>query len=121
MNEEGILRDIQQILNEGYGEQATSALDRVVARNILNFLRATNWITHEEFAIVVEAAGGTVVIPDKVLTEDPPEVLRMWRDIDDSLVITTRITKVIPGEVVDDRPDIEHRTVESGPIKARTV
>jgi hypothetical protein len=66
----------------------------------------------------VQAVGGKIVIPDTMLVLDAPDTITYYRDpLDDSLVITTKPNTVIPGEIVDDRPKQEHRTVQSGPIK----
>ena len=122
INEQGILRGLQEVLNRGYGDQATSPLDRTVAQQILNYLREIGWTTPEEVAIIVQAVGGKIVIPDAMLLADAPDTLSYYRDpLDDSLIITTNVVKVVPGEIVDDRPKVEHRTVESGPIQVRRV
>jgi hypothetical protein len=118
MSEQGVLRGIQEILNAGYGDQATSPLDRTVAVTLFNHMRQTGWMTPVEVAIIVEAAGGSVSIPETLLAGDAPDELKSFHDEKNgTYTLSTRYNKVIPGELVDDRPEVEHRTVESGPIK----
>jgi hypothetical protein len=74
-------RLIVEAINEGYGDRSTSPLDRAVASRIIAKLRNVMWMSSEEVALIVEAAGGEVHITQKQLeaAEGMP-LLQMWRD-----------------------------------------
>lgn len=93
MDESGTLRGIQEVLNQGYGEQATSPLDRTVATEILLYMRSIGWISPKELVWVVDSAGGKVVITESQLLENDNKELVYWRNPEnDSITISVRKT-----------------------------
>jgi hypothetical protein len=113
----GTERRIVEILNRGYGDNATSALDRVIAGDILSELINVGWTSGEELAYLVEAAGGEIRIPESLLTEPSPRLLQYRSDLTNEIVFQTkdenaRLNNPSPA----DRESGESRTVHSGKI-----
>jgi len=90
IDDRGTLRGIQEVLNRGYGEQATSPLDRTVADQILQYMRSIGWISPRELSVVVDSAGGKVVITDTQLITEPKELFWIRNPENNSITISVR-------------------------------
>lgn len=58
----GTIRKIQDALGRAYGDLGTSPLDRAAAGQILQLLRGDGWMSADEVAFLVDAAGGTIQV-----------------------------------------------------------
>lgn len=78
-NDAGTIRGISLVLNEAYGDNGTSPLDRVAATKVLQYMRSMGWMSPQEIAFLVDAAGGKITISRAGL-EEKELVLRTWSD-----------------------------------------
>lgn len=65
----GTVRKIQDVLNEAYGMQGTSSLDRAAATKVLQQLRMVGWMSPDEIAFLVDAAGGRIEVTQQSAEE----------------------------------------------------
>lgn len=110
-------RIVQSIMNEGYGDQSTSPLDRVVASKIVDAFRRSGWISGQELGFVVKAAGGEIRLTEELLSGQTPAVLQYRDGLTQEVVLKSVDTQRNPSPA--EREASESRTVQSGPIKVR--
>lgn len=54
-------------IQRAYGDATRTQLDRTAAAEIVAALRNAGWASLDEVAMLIEAAGGEVVVPAKIL------------------------------------------------------
>jgi hypothetical protein len=111
----GTISDIMEILNIGYGSQTTGPLDRAVAIRIISYFEDRRWMSPEEVAYLVDAAGGEIIVTREQLEDSNP--LLTVQDNFETETITFRVrpdTSRNPKRTVN--PEAESRNVDSGPI-----
>lgn len=122
MDRYGTERRIVEILNRAYGDNATSALDRIAAGEILSELVNLGWVSSEEIAYLVDAAGGEIRIPEDLLTSPSPRLLQYRSEMTNEIVFQTKDdNERLKNPSPADREFGESRTVHSGPIKVSTI
>lgn len=75
----GIVSQLMDIIQQGYGDTTKTALDKTVATNIVNHLYNAGWVAPQELAVMVKAAGGEIVVPENLITGDTP-ILQRWHN-----------------------------------------
>lgn len=105
---EGTVRDIVDILQQGYGDNSTTPLDRAVANRIVTYLAEKGWMHPSEVAYMVKAAGGEIRVNLAVLTDDPPLLYRQ-HDFPMDQYVFRAVDKPDPSKAKVN-PDAEQRT-----------
>lgn len=119
----GTERDLMYIIAEGTGSMP-GPMERAIAAKILSYFQERGWASTEEVAYIVKAAGGKVVISEKLLRESAP-LLQWTRDpVTDDLIIRVRqeISIEDAEELIKNakvNPNAESRTVDSGPVNVK--
>lgn len=72
MSEQDAVSAVRDVIQRVYGDATQTALDHQAAREIVAALRQRGWASLSEVAMLIEAAGGSVVVPD-VLASDVRE------------------------------------------------
>lgn len=54
------------VIQHVYGDATQTVLDREAASEIISALRGAGWASLDEVAILIEAAGGEIVVPDRL-------------------------------------------------------
>lgn len=121
MDRYGTERRITEILNRAYGDNATSALDRIAAGEILSELINLGWTSNEEIAYLVDAAGGEIRITEDSLNESAPRLLQYRDHLSNTIVFQTKTDEQRKNPTPAERESSEARVVQSGPIKATTT
>ena len=65
-----------------YGDATQTALDREAARQIVAALRAAGWASLDEVARLIEAAGGSITVPDHILANDGDRIVERFDTFD---------------------------------------
>ena len=74
---------VANALQSGYGDATQTVLDQRVARKVVRALREVGWCSPDEVALIVEAAGGSVVITDDAVEHawrQPDEARELFRE-----------------------------------------
>lgn len=90
---QGTVRDIMEIIQQGYGDNTMTSLDRAVATQIFEYLKRNGWLDSEEVSYLVEAAGGEIIVYRDRLEENPPMLLVQQDDMNDVVVLRTSTPK----------------------------
>src|SRR4051812_2709632 len=70
---QAIVRDVMDLIAQGYGSTPTG-LDRAIASNVVNYFYEKGWMSAEEIAILVKAAGGEIKVTENLLTGEAPNL-----------------------------------------------
>lgn len=89
----GIATTIQRV----YGDATQTALDRKAAAEIWRYLQERGVMPLSTAAALIEAAGGEIVVPERVLIDPPDEVARSEEWADGSVRYRTR--RSAPGVI----------------------
>ena len=63
---------VVDVIQRVYGDATQTPLDRQAASEIVAALRAAGWASLDEVAMLIEAAGGEITVPGRILG-DPRE------------------------------------------------
>lgn len=85
----GAMQDIMRILQEGYGDQAMTPLDRAVANRILTYFVENGWMSPGEVGYLVDAAGGQIRVPESLVTKPPKALMRTMDELNQEFVFKT--------------------------------
>lgn len=120
----GIVREVMDIIANGYGS-VPSGMDQAIASRVVDFFYRKGWMSSEDVAWLVKAAGGEIRVKiDEVVGQSP-----LLYTYDNSMTgervfkIRERIEIIDKDELVQNakvHPDAESRTVDSGPITIKT-
>lgn len=116
----GMVRDVMAILQEGYGDNSSTPLDRVVATKVIDYFYKKGWMNAEEIAFLVESAGGEIRVTEKTLTGDAPMLYRQEDPMNGDFIFRTRSKEDLVKEAKVN-PDAEARVVDPGKIEIKLV
>lgn len=85
-DDRGTVRIIEGVLNRAYGDNSASSLDRLAATQVLQQLRSLGWLSADEVALLVDAAGGEIKVTEKAAAEKRP-LLVVFRDFENDLIV----------------------------------
>lgn len=109
-----MIQGLIRILNEAYGDNSMTPLDRVAANKIVQYFQSEGWFSPDQVALIVEAAGGSVFVSVDAI-EDSDLTLKVINDFErDGFQFNT----INPAKAKVN-PDAESRNVKSGPIKVK--
>ena len=114
----GIVRDVMDIIANGYGSIPTG-LDRAIASRVIDYFYRKGWMNSQDIAYLVKAAGGEVRVGEDILSED---ILLFWYDdpaTGERVFQSRSKTDMVNNAKVN--PDAETRVVDSGPIELNIV
>lgn len=57
---------VTEVIQRVYGDATQTVLDQKAASEILDALRSAGWASLDEIAILIEAAGGEIVVPHRL-------------------------------------------------------
>lgn len=60
---------VRNVIQRVYGDATQTVLDAQAAREIVAALREMGWASLEEVAVLIEAAGGSVTVPDSLMLD----------------------------------------------------
>jgi hypothetical protein len=109
------IRQITEIIQNGYGDNSTTPLDRAVANQIVEMLYSTGWMDIAAVGVLVESAGGEIRVSVDKLMSDPPLIYRYDSQVTGEIVFKTRSKEEAVKEAKVN-PNAERRIVDSGPI-----
>ena len=112
----GTVVDVMDIIASGYGS-SPSAIDRGIAAKVIDYFYRKGWMNGEEIALLVEAAGGEVRIPENLITGPTPQLTRTHDPVTNEFIFRTGSKPDVNKAKVN--PDAESRIVDSGEIKLR--
>lgn len=58
---------VRRTIQEVYGDASQTVLDDRAARAIISTLREMGWASLDEVAVLIEAAGGEITVPDRLM------------------------------------------------------
>jgi hypothetical protein len=88
---EGMQQEIMDILQRTYGGITQSFLNRLASAEIIRYFRERiHWMSPGEVAVLVQAAGGKIVVNEKDVTDDMPYLVRTVSPVDGSYEFTAR-------------------------------
>ena len=79
--------EIAAVIQAGYEDATQTQLDFQVARAIRTRLVEMGWVPFGTLAAIIEAAGGEVTVPRRLLDDPPTELARFDNIADDSVTI----------------------------------
>jgi hypothetical protein len=117
---QGVVREVMDIIANGYGSVPTG-LDRSIATRVVEYFNRIGWMSPTDVAILVEAAGGEIRVPENILTGTQPMLYSQLDPSTNEYVFRTRerVEFVDVDELTENakvNPDAEMRVVDSGPI-----
>lgn len=71
---------VQDVIQRVYGDATQTALDHEAAVEILRALRAAGWASLDEVAVLIEAAGGSITVPDRLMGDGRDRVVSRQDD-----------------------------------------
>ena len=114
----GAVRDIEDILGNVYGP-GNDAADRLAAMQINNRLLQRGWVSPEDLAYIVDAAGGEIVVTREALEDSSPKLFIQSSFERDATVFSIRegTSHNKPDtSKAKVNPNAESRNVDSGTI-----
>lgn len=69
MNETTATDLVADVIQRVYGDATQTALDRQAAREIVAALRQAGWASLDEVAMLIQAAGGEIIVPADILSD----------------------------------------------------
>ena len=110
----GTVREVMDIIANGYGS-VPSGLDRAIASRVVAYFEDKGWVSPEDIAYLVQAAGGEIRVTESALLTEAP-LLQWQRDPESNDMVVRSIDKdkLIRNAKVN--PEAEARVVDSGPI-----
>jgi hypothetical protein len=71
---------VASVIQRVYEDATQTALDRKAAREIIAALRAAGWASLDEVAVLIEAAGGEIAVPDRLMVDGRRRVVTRQDD-----------------------------------------
>lgn len=69
MSEQSAADLVAGVIQRVYGDATQTVLDRRAASEILTALRGAGWTSLDEVAMLIEAAGGEITVPRRILSD----------------------------------------------------
>lgn len=66
---ENATRIVRDVIQRVYGDATQTVLDQRAAWEIITALRAAGWASIDEVAVLIEAAGGSITVPDDLMLD----------------------------------------------------
>ena len=110
----GMVRDVMDIIANGYGSIPTG-LDRAIASRVINYFYEKGWMNSQDIAFLVKAAGGEIRVSEKDLAGD--EFLYWYDDPATGERVFQSRSKEDMVTKAKVNPNAEVRVVDSGPIE----
>lgn len=60
---------VAEVIQRVYGDATQTVLDRRAASEIVAALRTAGWASLDEVALLIEAAGGEITVPGRMLSD----------------------------------------------------
>lgn len=89
----GMVQEIMDILQQGYGMTSASPVDRVVASRVIEHFIRKGWLAANEVAHIVKAAGGKVIVSQEQLEDSDPQLVSYRDFMTDTIVFESRDNK----------------------------
>jgi hypothetical protein len=116
----GMVRDVMEILQQGYGDNTSTPLDRVVATKVIGYFYDKGWMSSEEIAFLVESAGGEIRVTEKTLAGEAPLLYRQEDPMNGDFIFRTRSKEDLVANAKVN-PQAEARVVDPGKIEIKLV
>ena len=58
---------VRNTIQRVYGDATQTVLDEQAAREVISTLRELGWASLDEVAVLIEAAGGSITVPDHLM------------------------------------------------------
>lgn len=71
---------IRDVIQRVYEDATQTVLDQQAAREIIAALRAAGWASFDEVAVLIEAAGGSITVPDRLMHDGRRRVVSRQED-----------------------------------------
>lgn len=71
---------VADVIQRVYGDATQTFLDRQAASEIVAALRRAGWASLDEVAVLIEAAGGSITVPDALLCDGKDRVVTRAED-----------------------------------------
>lgn len=68
------------VIQRVYGDASRTVLDRRAASEIVKALRERGWASLDEVALLIDAAGGEIVVPSRLMLETKDRVVTKQDD-----------------------------------------
>lgn len=73
-------RVVRDVIQRVYGDAFQTTLDHQAASEIVGALRERGWASLDEVALLIEAAGGSITVPDRLAMDSRERVVERSQD-----------------------------------------